>query len=121
MLFEDTENSVGDNNVISIEDKNAKSYSNESNKPNNTCITTEIKQNFRYNRKKQEQKKDQIVTAKVSDSVVKYIYGWELPDNNKKVVVKHFSRSTTEDMKTYIKPPLKRNPDHFIIHGGTND
>ena len=24
-------------------------------------------------------------------------------------------------MMTYIKPPLKRNPDRFIIHVGTND
>ena len=33
----------------------------------------------------------------------------------------HFSRSTTEDMITYIKPPLKRNPDRFIAHVRTND
>ena len=39
----------------------------------------------------------------------------------KKVVVKHFSGSTTEDIMTYIKPLLKRNPDRFIIHVGTND
>ena len=35
--------------------------------------------------------------------------------------MKNFSGSTTEDVMTYIKPPLKRNPDHFIIHVGTND
>ena len=35
--------------------------------------------------------------------------------------MKHFSGSTTEDMMTYIKPPLKWNPDRFIIHVGTND
>ena len=35
--------------------------------------------------------------------------------------MKHFSGYTTEDMVTYIKPPLKRNPDHFMIHAGTND
>ena len=33
----------------------------------------------------------------------------------------HSSRSATEDMITYIKPPLKRNPDRFIIHVRTND
>ena len=53
--------------------------------------------------------------------MVKDIYGWELSDNKEKVVVKHFSGSTTEDMMTYIQPPLKRNPDRFIIHVGTND
>ena len=35
--------------------------------------------------------------------------------------MKDFSESTTEDIMTYIKPPLKRNPGHFIIHLGTND
>ena len=34
------------------------------------------------------------------------------------IVVKHFSGSTTEDMMKYIKPPLKRKPDRFIIHAG---
>ena len=37
------------------------------------------------------------------------------------MVANHFSRSTTEDMKTYIQPPLKRDPDRVIIHVGTND
>ena len=112
---------IASSNVISIEDNNAESYSNKSNKPNNTSISTGKKVNFRHNRKKQEPKKDQIVTAFVGDSMVKDIYGWELSDNNEKVVVKHFSGSTKEDMMTYIKPPLKRSPDRFIIHVGTND
>ena len=37
-----------------------------------------------------------------------------------KVAVKHFSGSTTHMMR-YIKPPLKRNPDRFIIHVGKNN
>ena len=61
------------------------------------------------------------ITAIVSDSMVKYIYGWELSDNYEKVAVKQFSRSTTEDMMIYTKPPLKCNHDRFIIHVGKND
>ena len=61
------------------------------------------------------------VTAIVGDSITKNIYGWELSDNEKKVVVKHFSGSTTEDMKTYIETPLRRDLDRVIIHVGTND
>ena len=53
--------------------------------------------------------------------MIKDIYGWQLSDNNEKVVMTDFSGPTTEDMVTYIKPPLKRNPDRFIIHVGTND
>ena len=72
--------------------------------------------NFRQIRNKQESKKGQIVTAIVRDSMVKDICGWKLSDNNKKAIMKHFSGLTTEDMMAYIKPPLKRNPDRFIIH-----
>ena len=52
--------------------------------------------------------------------MVNDIYGRELSDYEK-VVVKHFSGSTTEDMMIYIKPTLKRNPDCFIIDVGTNN
>ena len=37
------------------------------------------------------------------------------------MIVKHFSGSTTEYMKTYIQSPLMRDPDRVIIHVGTND
>ena len=52
--------------------------------------------------------------------MVKDIHGWELSDNYEKVVVKQFIRSA-KDMMTYTKPPLKCNPDHFMIPVGTND
>ena len=61
------------------------------------------------------------MTAIIGDSMIKDVYGWELPDREEKLVVKHFSGSTTEDMKTYIQPPLKRDPDRVIIHVGTID
>ena len=57
----------------------------------------------------------------MGNSIVKDIYGWEFSDNYEKVVVKQFSGSTTEEMMTYIKPPLKCNPDRFIIYVGKND
>ena len=37
------------------------------------------------------------------------------------MVVKHFSGSTTEDMKTYIQSSLKSDPDRVSIHISTND
>ena len=58
------------------------------------------------------------MTAIIGDSMIKDVYGWELSDKEEKVVGKHFSGSTTEDMKTYIQPPLKRDPDRVIIHVG---
>ena len=73
--------------------------------------------------KKKRNNKDENkdVTAIVGDCIIKDGYGWELSDKENKVVVKQFSGSTTEDMKTYIQPPLKRDPDRVIIHVGTND
>ena len=73
--------------------------------------------------KNKRNKKDQnkIVTAIVGDSMNKDVYGWKLSDREEKVVEKHFSESTTENMKSYIQPPLKRDPDWVIIHIGTND
>ena len=73
LLFENSENSLNANNVISIEDNNAESYSSKSNELNNISISTDKNISFRYNRKKQEQKKDQIITATVDDSMVKDI------------------------------------------------
>ena len=73
LLFENSENSLDANNVISIEDNNGESYSSKSNKLNNISISTDKNISFRYNRKKQEQKKDQIITATVDDSMVKDI------------------------------------------------
>ena len=55
--------------------------------------------------------KNKLVTAIIGDSMNKDVYGWELSDREEKVVVKHFSESTTKNMKTYIQPPLKRDPD----------
>ena len=45
-------------------------------KPDHTSILFRKKVNFTRNRKKQERKKDQIITAIVGNSVVKDIYEW---------------------------------------------
>ena len=51
LLFENSENSLDANNVISIEDNNGESYSSKSNKLNNISISTDKNISFRYNRK----------------------------------------------------------------------
>ena len=75
LLSKNTDNSFDANNVISVEESNADSYSNKSNKLNNTSLATEKKVNFTNNRKKQQRTKDQIDTVIVANSVVKNIYG----------------------------------------------
>ena len=59
------------------------------------------------------------MTGIVGYSMIKDVYSWELSDRKEKVVVKYFSGSTTEDMKTYIQPPLKRDSNRVIIHVDT--
>ena len=90
------------------------------NKTSNANASNENRESASKN-KRNKNDRNKIVTAIVGDSMIKDVYGWELSDREEKVVVKHFSGSTTEDMKTYIQPPLKRDPDRVIIHVDTND
>ena len=41
--------------------------------------------------------------------------------DNCKVYVKDFPGARVRCMQDYVRPTLKENPDHIIIHVGTND
>ena len=56
--------------------------------------------------------------------MVKHINGLEISkrlQSDCKVYVKQFSDARTTCMRDYIKPSLRENPYHFILHVGTND
>ena len=55
--------------------------------------------------------------------MTKNIRGWEISKKlqNANVYVKHFSGAKVRCMKVYLKPSLRENPDHFVLHVGTND
>ena len=55
----------------------------------------------RPDNQKQRQKKLPI-TVFLGNSIVKEIKGWDLSDQNNKVVTKYFSGATTDDMKSYV-------------------
>ena len=38
-----------------------------------------------------------------------------------KIYVKSLSGAKTSCLKDYVKPALQSTPNHFILHGGTND
>ena len=38
-----------------------------------------------------------------------------------KICVKHFSGATTNCMEDYMKPTLRKDPNHIILYVGTND
>ena len=43
----------------------------------------------------------------------------KLPNAN--IYVRHFSGAKVHCMKHHLKPSLKENPDHFVLHVGTDD
>ena len=59
----------------------------------------------------------------LGDSIVKHVNGWEIAKKlpNCKVYAKSFSSAKVRCMKDYLKPSLRQNPDHVVLHVGTND
>ena len=41
--------------------------------------------------------------------------------NNENIYMKTFSGATTEDLREYVRPSFRHNPDLVILHTGTND
>ena len=60
----------------------------------------------------------------LGDSMLKHLNGWEMTKkvkNDWKIFVKHFSDATTNYMEDYMKPSLRKDPNHIILHVGTNN
>ena len=72
--------------------------------------------------------KDQKSTAKsrkprifiAGDSMVRELKGW-LMSRNKSVKVYSFSGATAGDTESFLVPLLNKNPDHIMLHVGTNN
>ena len=53
-----------------------------------------------------------------------HLNGWEMSNkvnSDCKIFVKHFAGATTNCMEDYMKPSLRKDPNHIILHVGTND
>ena len=85
--------------------KTMKIYKSQSHHVKRYILTTinikNIQPEKRPDNQKQRQKKPPI-TVFLGNSIVKEIKGWDLSDQNNKVVTKHFSGATTDDMKSYV-------------------
>ena len=59
----------------------------------------------------------------LGDSMVKHVEGWQLSKStNQKVYVRSFTGAKVKCMKDYVKPCIRENdPDHVIMHVGTNE
>ena len=109
-----------------------------SNDLSNNCDNNQPLQHSQHNSKHQSKKHQQNprksnspnktskqrknhITSILGDSMVKDVKGWEISDEQHKVVVKSFSGATTKHMETYVKPSLEQSPDSIVLHCGTND
>ena len=56
--------------------------------------------------------------------MLKHLNGWEMLKKVKsdcKIFIKHFSGATTNCMEDNMNPYLRKDPNHIILHVGTND
>ena len=65
-----------------------------------------------------EQARPTIIIA--GDSMVRNMKGW-LISRRKSVKVQIFPGANTVEMEIFIKPLINRNPQHLVLHCGTND
>ena len=63
-----------------------------------------------------------ILNPILGDSIIKYVKGYTISSSldNCKVYVKDFPGARVRCMQDYVRPTLRKNPDH-VIHIGTND
>ena len=77
-------------------------------------------QQLPVSQQQQNKKPKKPVIMIAGDSIAKGQKGW-LMSREKMVKVHSFSGATTDDMDFFLKPLLNREPDHLILHTGTND
>ena len=77
--------------------------------------------NVQESRKTPESKNKRVFI--LGDSIVKHISASDISRQieNCKVYAKGFSGAKTEYMNNYAQPTTRENPDHILIHVGTND
>ena len=59
----------------------------------------------------------------LGDSMTKSLNDYEMAkkkNTNCKIYVKSFSGATTANMEDYMKPSVRKSPDHFILHVSNN-
>ena len=59
----------------------------------------------------------------LGDSVIKHVNVCDIARglDKSKVFVKRFSGAKVRYLKDHMKPSLRKNPHHFVLHIGTND
>ena len=85
----------------------------------NRNVETTWKNGSKDNNDKEKSKQVYIL----GDSIIKHVKGYTISSSldNCKVSVKDFPGARVPCMQDYVRAALKENPDHIIIHVGTND
>ena len=118
------ENKNSGNNAIDLTVTSSGSYNDckSNNTDGNTSNANNDKSpNMQESRKTTENKNRRVFI--LGDSIVKHINGYDISRQieNCRVYVKGFPGAKTECMKDYAQPTRRENPDHILIHVGTND
>ena len=82
--------------------------------PNNEMANPELQHKLQKNTRED-------LTVILGDSVTRGINARNIRSTSKNAIIRTFSGATINDMLDYIKPSLRLQPDHIIIHAGTND
>ena len=95
---------------------------------NNKRVDDDMTSNTRRSRKRNTtdqsgvKHKENPTVIIVGDSLLKHLKQQKISKStNTKTRVKSFPGANIQDMKDYIKPALRNNPDRIILHVGTND
>ena len=108
-------------NTKQIKNNHVNNSSNISPAKERSDVTTREGGNGNGNNHSKGNRKKVII---LSDSMCKDLNGWDLSQKikqNASVSLKSISGARTSCMEDYSKPSLRENPDHFILHVGTNN
>ena len=96
---------------------------NDDKSPQNENIKHPKTPNSQGNKLLTDKKKSNIYI--LGDCIVKHIEGWKLTkktDKNHTIYVRSYLKTKVKCMKDYVKPSIRENdPDHVILHVGTNE
>ena len=113
-------------NIISSINSNNTSSDSENGTTHTSEIAGEEQPNISDNPLNQEnvQKEKAKSVIIIGDSMIKHVNGWDLSKKLKpkcKVMVRSFPGATAQCVNDYVKPSIRAQTDHFILHVWTND
>ena len=118
-----------DRSIIINETDNINAATENSNLTANTGNDHKDQQNGKKNAEQEKDKKSNNERKKgksvviLGESMVKHLNSSEMSEKikNCKIYVRSFPGAKVQCMDDYKKPSIRDEPDHFIVHVGTND